>query len=148
MRRVLQPLWDKAKGAPRETPSGPNEIAAMQIEPERAERFEETAEIASLDARALAGRTAQELSQDCLREIHVLWHLLGESVAAAALAKHDAHPTSLTAVPPRRWAEAADELGAARRAIEDLLHAIDPARAADIVRAATALGVATASPRA
>jgi hypothetical protein len=118
----------------------------MPTEPERAERSEPTAEIASLDARALAGRTAEELSQECLREIHVLWHLLGESVAAAALARHDGHPTSLTTVPPRRWAEAVDELGVARRAVEDLLHAIDPARAADIVRAATALGVATASP--
>lgn len=117
----------------------------MQTEPERAERFEETAEIASLDARALDGRTEQELARDCLCEVHVLWHLLGEAVCAAALAQHDAHPTSLAAVPPRRWADAAEELGTARRAIEDLLHAIDPARAPDIVRAATALGVATAT---
>lgn len=115
----------------------------MQTEPDRAEP---AAEIASLDARALAGRTEQELRNDCLRQVHVLWHLLGETVSAVALAQHDAHATSLAAVPPRRWAAADDDLTAARQAVESLLHAIDPVRAADIVRAATALGVATATP--
>lgn len=115
----------------------------MQPRPDRAE-IDEDAQIASLDARALAGRTEQELVRDCLREVHVVWHLLGEAVSAAALARHEDHPTTLETVPPRRWAAAADELAEARRAVEELLHAIDPARAADIVRAATALGLATA----
>jgi len=117
----------------------------MQTRPETAEQPQPGADVASLDAAALAGRTERQLTADVVREVHLLWHLLGEIVSAVALAQHDAHPTTLASVPPRRWAAAEEELAAARRAVEDLLQAIDPARAADIVRAATALGLATAS---
>ncbi|MBB4662033.1 hypothetical protein [Conexibacter arvalis] len=75
-------------------------------------------------------------------ELEAVYQLLSQVKAAAALAGRPEHPTTLATVPPQAWTAATLDLMAAGESLRDLLHAIDPDRADDLVRAAIGLAAA------